>query len=224
MYPAPEMTPGIALKADVINPDPVACAIDPSRINTSALTFVAAVVVSHATCKNRYSVVRFDAAICVEALELWATVVSRLVIRDPTMMPLVNCTALDPSALGLCQSRKFARPDCPEAFVTAMTETELYHVPAENSPDVAAERRQESMADPKGTPDGWAVGANVAAAFSVRKVCRENKPDAVVPTVHPVVEVDAAGVERFSSPALDPDCSGLSRNRVSMDAATLTSR
>src|SRR6266853_453018 len=100
-----------------------------------------------------------------------------------------------------------------------MIEAALYHVPAENVPVVTAEIRQRSSATFTGAPEGCAVAVKLAAGISTLYVMRENRAATVVPTVQPVVLVEAAGWVRSSVPALASPRMGLFRKKVKTDAA-----
>ena len=144
-------------------------------------------------------------------LELLATVRDTPAIAVPKLMPFVISVALVPSAFALRQRRKAARPLTPPLEVTAITETALYQVPAEKVPVVAAERRQQSWAEPVGAPLGCCVAVKLVVGTSTLYVWREKLPDAMLPTVQPVVLVDAAGCVRLKRPALAPPWIGLLR-------------
>src|SRR5688572_27380350 len=180
--PAIGSAPADVVKRGVKTPEPCtavmtpkeSCAtMGPMRIRMSRFAFAPTVLVSHAHCMNKYSLARLNPATCVDALELWATVVERFVTLDPTIVPCVISVAFAPEVSEARQSRNRARPSWSPPPVTAMTDSWLYQVPAEKSPVVAADRRQQSAAPRKpvaagaGPPEGCTVVVKVAAAFSV---------------------------------------------------------
>src|SRR5437762_11724003 len=107
----------------------------PYRTRTSRSTAAPTPEISHAACRNRYSLTNVNVGTKMDAAELWATVVDRLVTVVPRNVPAAISVATVPSALLERQSRKRARPSWSPPDVTPITERLEYHVSPENVPD-----------------------------------------------------------------------------------------
>src|SRR6185436_6808262 len=104
-------------------------------MSTSRSTAPPTPVISHAACMNRYSLLSVNGPINPDPLELWATVVERLVTVVPMIVPNEsNSVGVVASGLLERQKRNRARPSWSPPEVTPMTERLEYHVPAENVP------------------------------------------------------------------------------------------